>query len=258
MLDHNTDEDWEEFARSEPYWSVLSAEEFRRKNLRPEVVERFFRSGEESIASVVEVLGQHYGSPKSFELSLDFGCGLGRLLLPLAARSKKSIGLDVSPTMLKFCRENADRRNVRNIELVQSTDDLAPLAKYAGKVDLITSYIVFQHIPPRRGFQILNGLLRLLRRGGVGYLHFTFAAEMRSVKYEADNVCGSLYRYFERTPDGIRKLVEHPAGDTQIQMNHYNMNELLCYLYENGIADVSIKFTNHSGTLGAECYIRKS
>ncbi|MGC4050677.1 MAG: hypothetical protein QM757_14980 [Paludibaculum sp.] len=66
MPDHNTDQDWEDFARSEPYWSVLSAEEFRRKNLRPEAIERFFRSGEESISSIVDVLGQHYGSPKSF------------------------------------------------------------------------------------------------------------------------------------------------------------------------------------------------
>jgi cyclopropane fatty-acyl-phospholipid synthase-like methyltransferase len=256
--DNSTDSDWETFARAEPYWSVLAADEFKRENLTSEGIDRFFRSGEQHVASIVDTLSSRFAVPRTFGLSLDFGCGVGRLLFPLAAISKKAVGLDVSSTMLALCRKHGRERQVDNIELHESDDALTPVARYSGAVDLITSYIVFQHIPPRRGYRIFDGLVRLLRPGGVGFLHLTFAAAMQTVQYESCNVSGSLYGFYQRTTEGLMKLAEYPAGDAQIQMNHYNVNDLFCRLYQNGIADVFVRFTNHANTIGAEFYFQKS
>lgn len=257
MNEEGTDRDWESFAQKEPYWSVLSAEEFRGKNLSPEVMDRFFRSGVEHVESIVNILSSRFGIPRTFDVALDFGCGVGRFLFALAGVSKKAIGLDVSPTMLSLCGRHAEERRVDNIELYRSDDGLTAARQYTGAVDLITSYLVFQHIPPRRGYKIFHGLLQLLRPGGAGFLHFTFAAGMQSMQYESGNVTGSLYGYYQRTPDGLIKLMEYPAGDVQIQMNHYNMNDLLCQCYNNGISELFVTFTNHSNVLGAELYFRK-
>ena len=257
LVPDDTDRDWESFARTDPYWSVLSAEEFRNKNLTAESLDRFFHSGKAHVESMLDILMSRFAAPKRFTVSLDFGCGVGRLLFPLAAVSEKSIGLDVSPTMLNLCRQHAEKRHIENIELYQSDDDLSAISRHIGEVEVITSYIVFQHISPRRGYRIFNNLLRLLKPGGVGCLHFTFAATIQSLQHEADNVNGFLYGYYQRTSDGIIKLVEYPAGDIQIQMNHYSLNELYCYLYHNGVSDILARLTNHSNTIGAELFFRK-
>lgn len=257
VRDENTDLDWELFALKEPYWSVLSAEEFQRQNLTPELLDRFFRSGGDHVAAILDILTRRFGLPPNFDLSLDFGCGVGRLLFPLAAVSKKAIGVDVSPTMLSLCRRHAAERCIENIELCRADDELTMVSSYTGAIDLITSFIVFQHIPPRRGYRIFDALLRLLRPGGVGFLHVTFAAAMQSLQYEACNVTGSLYGFYQRTAEGILKLVEYPAGDVQVQMNHYNLNELFCRFYQHGIVDVFVRFTNHTNIIGAELYFKK-
>lgn len=257
MHDEDTDRDWESFAQKEPYWSVLSKEDFFRKNLNPEVLERFFHSGVDHVERIVSVLSSRFAMPQTFDVSLDFGCGVGRFLFPLAARSNKAIGLDVSPTMLSLCRQHAEERHVDNIELYQSDDGLKAVGQYVGSIDLITSYIAFQHIPPRRGYKIFHALLQLLRPGGLGFLQVTFAAGMQSVQYESCNVTGALYDYYQRTSDGLIKLAEVSAGDVQIQMNHYNVNDLFCQCYKNGISELLVRFTNHSNVLGAELYFRK-
>jgi len=255
--DDQTDRDWESFAQLDPYWSVLSTEEFHRKGLTAAVLDRFFKSGADHIGSTIAMLGSRFGAPTRFDISLDFGCGVGRLLIPLAAVSKKAIGLDVAPTMLALCRQHAEDRGVRNIELYRCDDQLSSVQQYAGAVDLITSFIVLQHIPPRRGAQIIASLLKLIRPGGYGYLQVTFAALIQSLHYEAASVTGTQYSFYQRTENGLVKLVERPVEDRQIQMNHYNMNEILCILYQAGIAEIVTRFTNHSNILGAEFYFRK-
>ena len=255
--DDQTDHDWESFAQADPYWSVLSTEEFHRDRLTPALLDRFFKSGAQHVESIITMLRWRFGAPARFGVTLDFGCGVGRLLIPLAATSDKAIGIDVAPTMLALCRQHADERNVKNIELYRSDDQLSSVQQYAGAVDLLTSFIVFQHIPPRRGARILVALLQLMRSGACGYLQITFAAMIQSLHYEAANVTGSQYGFYQRTSEGLVKLVERSVMDVQIQMNHYNMNEIMCLFYQVGITDVLVRFTNHSNIIGAEFYFQK-
>ena len=254
----DTDRDWESFALTDPYWAVFSSDEFRRENLTAESLDRLFASGNTQAEAIVQTFRNRFGAPGQVELALDFGCGVGRLLLGLAARSRKAVGVDVSPTMLALCSENVQRRQVANVELYRSDDQLSAVSQYTAAVDLITSYIVFQHIPPPRGYKIFDSLLRLLKPGGFGFLHFTFASSIEGLQHEGGNMTGSLYKYYQRTSGGLLKLFEYPAGDMQIQMNHYNLNELFCYLYESGVVNSFVQLTQHSGSLGAELYFQKA
>jgi cyclopropane fatty-acyl-phospholipid synthase-like methyltransferase len=257
VLDNNTDRDWEAFAKEEPYWSVISVDDFRRKNLTAQAIERFFKGGAEHMNSIIALLRSRFSITGRFKTTLDFGCGVGRLLFPLAQTSERAIGLDVSPTMLALCRQNAEERKVNNIELYQSDDDLTAVQQYAGSIDLVTSFIVFQHIPPRRGMHILGQLLSLLSPRACGFLHITFSATIDSLQYEGANVTGSTYRFYQRTLDGIIKLLEGPLGEVQIQMHHYNLNEVMCLFYSVGITEILTRFTNHTSTIGAEFYFQR-
>ena len=61
------------------------------------------------------------------------------------ARAERVVGVDVSPSMLAEARRNCDARGARNVELL-AADRLGTLAP---EFDLVHSFIVLQHIPPR-------------------------------------------------------------------------------------------------------------
>src|SRR4051812_39940850 len=159
------DDDWERFAQADPYFAVLTHERFKGSELSGDDREVFFASGQQHIDGVFHVLRSHFGCPERVDVTLDFGCGVGRLLLPLARRSGLALGVDVSPTMLQVCAANARQAGLTNIELLAGSDALANLRR---DVDLFTSVIVFQHIPPDIGYQRLRELLVRLKPGGLG------------------------------------------------------------------------------------------
>ena len=78
----------------------------------------------------------------------DFGCGVGRLVLPFAHYSREVVGIDISESMLKECEKNLNNRGINNCQLITSDDNLASLT---GSFNLIHSFITFQHIPVGTG-----------------------------------------------------------------------------------------------------------
>lgn len=51
---------------------------------------------------------------KSSEI-LDIGCGPGKYSVEFSKKSKYVTGIDISPNMIKYARENAEKLNIRNI-----------------------------------------------------------------------------------------------------------------------------------------------
>jgi len=77
--------------------------------------------------------------------TIDFGCGVGRLTLPLARDSASVPGVDVSPGMLSEAQKNSAERGVSNVRFA---------LEVSGRFGLVHSFIVLQRIPPRRGLPI--------------------------------------------------------------------------------------------------------
>jgi SAM-dependent methyltransferase len=175
--------------------------------------------------------------------SLDFGCGVGRVLLPLANESEKAVGVDISETMLLTARRNALDQNVKNVEFVRSDDELSELSS---GYDFLHSVIVFQHIPPTRGIVILSRLLDRLHAGGYFWLHLTFAKDRRFLDNAIRHV--EVYRMDVAS---IALLQERPADESAlISMYDYDLNQVFWTLMKTGIDSIHMHFTDHGGCYG--------
>src|SRR5512141_108024 len=95
---------------------------------------------------------------------LEIGCGVGRLLVPLAGRVKVAHGVDISPVMIEKSKTYAaGSPNVRT-ELTDGAFAFLPDAC----LDFVFSFIVFQHIPDRAPIRrYVEEAARVLKPGGV-------------------------------------------------------------------------------------------
>lgn len=259
MDPYKTDRDWEALASANPYWAVLTHPNYLGRELSPGAKDEFYESGRQIVEAIIDALSKRLNARRGgYSCALDFGCGVGRLLFALAEKSAMAIGVDISESMLRTARRNAQERGVGNIELVSGDDGLAAVEPWAGKVDLLTSMIVFQHIAPQRGCRILDRLLDILAKGGVGYLHFTIAEAVSNIAHEQGPTTGRLFRYYQRTAEGLLRIAEmEPPKEEMMQMNHYNVNELLAIFYAHGISDLFIRQYQQQTTLGVEIAFRK-
>jgi SAM-dependent methyltransferase len=245
---------WESIARTDPYWGVVTDESYRKTNLTEEARARFFAQGEEAVAGRLKVLANRFKCPSQLGTTLEFGCGVGRLLLPLARRTRRMIGVDVSPTMLKHCAENARNAGLDNVELVS---DLALVDLKQGAPDLVFSHVVFQHIPPEVGVRCLAILLELLRPGGWGFVHVTYANDIGHIPKEAAEA-GAHYRYYQRMGNQLIRFGKGPPPAEPLQeMNHYNLNEVMCLFADNQITRHYATAYRGGGVLGLEFYFQK-
>jgi len=224
---------WERFGRDDPYFGVLSHARFQRENLDDEALEAFYATGEDYVEHVIALAQARRGEPLSLTRALDFGCGVGRLLIPLARRADEAVGVDVSPSMLAETRRACETRGIGNVVLDQ-TDALASLAP---DFDLITSHIVFQHIPTATGYELLAALARLLAPGGVGVLEFSLTP--------ASILARPFYGVLRSLPPARRLwnlLRRRDADYPFMEMNVYRLERLLAVLREHGIGEVSVRY----------------
>lgn len=249
MISNDTDKDWEKFGKDDPYFGVLSDDAFKKDRLNPEALERFFASGEEFISEILSMASRLAGAEFRPKSALDFGCGVGRLVIPLSRRCDRVVGVDVSPSMIREAVENCRKRNRTNVVF----HDSVQAAGAAGKFDFINSFIVFQHIPPDRGYAILRQLVDSLAPGGVAALHFTFLIRTSAPR----RAVGWLRRRFNFVNALINMAKGKALGTPFMQMNGYRMNDLLAVVHDAGCKDSLVSFTNHQGHLGAILVFRK-
>lgn len=122
--------------------------------------QQFWASGERDLATVV--LRDVVLSPGA--LALEIGCGLGRLLRPLASRVEKAWGVDISDEMVTRAREALF--DVANAEVLPTDGTLAHFDD--ATIDLVISFIVFQHIPAKRLVSAyIREAARVLKSNGV-------------------------------------------------------------------------------------------
>lgn len=161
---------WEDLARREAYFRVLTSEGSAAAPGNADATVAFFETGEDDVANLLAAITSVLGHDLRMTSTLDFGCGVGRLTLPLARRSLRVVACDAAPTMLAHAQRNAEAAAVRNITFMRSED----LASWSMTFDLICSLLVFQYIPRVRGYAILSALMHSLAPGGVAAIQITF------------------------------------------------------------------------------------
>lgn len=232
----DTDADWRELGKSQPYWGVITQPDYRTENLTPARLDAFYASGVAEIADIARRIAAVTGvTPQG--RALDFGCGTGRLAEAMASYAQ-TIGCDISPGMLVEARKRGGKAHY-----VDTLPD--------GPFDWINSYIVFQHIPPERGLPLMETLLARLAPGGVVSLQVTVWREA----------------YLQPpSPRGWRRLVHPLLGAMRIArvkrgailMYDYNLSRIASLLNRAGIEDFHLVSTVHGGHHGVIILGRKT
>jgi SAM-dependent methyltransferase len=238
-MDMSTDIAWEEWGRRDPYFGVITDPKYRHAGLNAHVKQDFFETGESHVHHVLATARKYVDSEFTPRNVLDFGCGVGRLLVPFAKIADQVVGLDVSPSMLAEARRNCDERQLHNVRLLTSDDALSGLTD---TFDLIHSSIVFQHIPVSRGRGIFAKLLQHLRPGGVGAIQITYSKTC----FAATHGIAPSQPFL---PDSAAPVFPS-EGDPVMQMNPYNINELLFLMQQQGVRHFHGEFSDHGGELG--------
>ncbi len=238
VLTNDSDKTWEAFGKSDPYFGVLTHDDYRIDNLTQDRKRAFFESGERCTEFMLGTVREHLDSSFQPANGLDFGCGVGRLTIPLARLCKSMIGVDVSDSMLAEATKNARERGVSSATFVKSDDRLS---RISGPLDFVHSLIVFQHIPCHRGELILKRLIDLLRDGGVGMLHFTCSWSSETPR--ARRLLTEAYKSVPLLYAARNVLKRLPAGERMMQMNRYDLNRLLRILHESGCHRLHVRFT---------------
>lgn len=251
----NTDYEWEIWGKKDPYFGVLTDDKYRSKNITEVAKTDFFESGAIHVRHVLSVCRKHFDPDFIPKRALDFGCGVGRLIIPLAAIADEVVGLDISEAMLTEARGNCKEYRVENADSLKSDDDLSALN---GKFDFIHSYIVLQHIPIARGKRIFLKLIEHLSEEGIAAIHITYSKSRYSGQYTLLKIAwlrsflqGS-YRTFKYY---WRKVFQR--GEASMQMNTYSLTEILFLIQSAGVTYSVSEFTDHGGELGVFLYFQK-
>ena len=227
-------EKWEELGSKDPYFAVATLDKFKDGNLSDDHRTEFFYSGEAHVHELFNKISCMFGSQIDPKRVLDFGCGVGRTVIPLASRAVQVVGVDISEKMLAEARGNCSDRGITNVTFLQTDDFLESSEEF----DLVHSFIVFQHIKPHIGLGIFRELIRRLKPGGVGAVHFT---------YSSSNSFQTLpFKVFRDFPlmERIRALVKRDK-EPLIPIYLYNLGDILDVLQNNQCRGVSMQFTNH-------------
>ena len=239
--------DWEDLARREPYFAVLTNEGLPGVAGNRVATAEFFETGEADIAALIEAMASLLGRDIHPASTLDFGCGAGRLTLPLARISTRVTGCDIAPAILAHARQNIERAGMRNVTLL-GNEELNALPD--GQFDFACSLLVFEHILPATGYALIRTILRLLAPRGVAALHIPF--ERRGgLRRHARFMRGSSRR---RPTVGMRHRV---GGLPFLQRNEYDEGRLVRIIEASGARLAGSFATPHSETVSAVLIVEK-
>jgi SAM-dependent methyltransferase len=239
--DLSTDHAWEEWGRHDPYFGVITDPRLRRSEITELSKREFFESGSNHVNYVLQTIERMIGPDFAPRTVLDFGCGVGRTLIPFAKIAQQAVGADVSASMLQEARRNCDAQQLTNVSLIVSDDSVSAMTD---KFDLVHSFIVFQHIPPARGRLIFRNLLDRIGPAGIAAIHVLYSKIQYADTFGIAPVSISSAAPRQPMPQPVQ------SANPEMQMNPYIMNELFFFMQNKGVQRFYSEFSDHGGELG--------
>ena len=152
-------ESWENLAKLDPYWSVLSDSD---KIDNGWDLITFYSTGKMQIEKILTLLKEN-GIKIRANCALDYGCGVGRLSEALAGIFLQVIGVDFSQNMINL----AEAHNVFH-NLTYKRVNGRDLLEFSDKTfDLVISLITLQHTIPKIQYNIIREMSRVIKDDGV-------------------------------------------------------------------------------------------
>jgi SAM-dependent methyltransferase len=166
---------WTSLGQTEPYWSVLSAEQYKRVGFEQHS-QGFWKSGKDVVDVFQAFLARNGVALSEDSVCLELGCGVGRVTRWLAPDFRSVIALDVSPPHLTLAKSRLEADEIANVTfgILQDIKDLEQIPD----IDVFFSVIVLQHNPPPVIRHMLSTILAKLKQGGIAYFQVpTYARE---------------------------------------------------------------------------------
>jgi SAM-dependent methyltransferase len=189
---------WSHFGRVDPYWSVLTDDRWRTKNMtKAATIEAFHATGQADLLRLEAWFRRNSLELKREMVCAEYGCGVGRFTQWLATRFGHVLAFDISEPHLDAARERLRRLGIKNVDfvLVRGRADLQMLSG----VNLFYSMIVLQHNPPPIMTDVLAGAFAGLKNGGCCFFQIpTYSA----------NYSFSIRSYQQNLPAG-KKMEMH-------------------------------------------------
>jgi len=221
---------WNAFGERDPLWAIRTNPD--KKNGGWDEGE-FFASGEEDIASFLAQAAEKK-LPAAFGTALDFGCGVGRLSLPLADRFADVVGVDCAPSMI----ERAAAYNTRPEKVRYLLNDKEDLSLFPDdSFDFIISLFVLQHMPKVLFTPYIGEFVRVLKPGGA--LIFQLVGECLAPDEEVRH---SSRRWLASLLARLRYAVRGPA----MEMHGADPAEVKVLLSAAGGRVVDVAETRHA------------
>lgn len=225
--------DWNRIGATDPYWGVLAREEYRGA-ISDEMKTRFLQSGEHYAQRLLATIQRMQPGFRP-RRALDFGCGVGRVTIPLA-RECDVVGVDVSDSMIAEARRNVAAAGVASRVTFSKVIE--------GQFDLVHSLGVLQHVPWREGVPLLAQLVGSLAPGGVAVLDIPYWREASPLRR-------AVYWTRGRIPgmNGLVNLVRRRRwSDPLILMERYDLNVVMRLFLQAGISrmHVVLEYGNRS------------
>lgn len=166
----------------------------------------FMKTGDAEIETVLNHLATLGYVPAFDGMTLDFGCGVGRLTQAMARRFAYCAGVDISTQMIG----NAESLNQNSRCCYLAMD--GPLLPFADKMfSFIYSNIVLQHVPRRYSLGYLREFERVLKPGGI--LVFGVQDRFAAPDFSARMV---RIRHILRLRSRMRSALGWSGGDMQM------------------------------------------
>lgn len=236
-MSSSVDRGWERFAAREPYFAAVTDPRFLQANLTPQHEREFFASGETLVAwmlaTIDAALVPHF-APMS---TLEFGCGPGRLALPLATRPGHVVAVDRSDAMLRLARANAERRGLAEIVFQPAVEFLAQPRPF----ELVVCYHVLQRLPRGEALALVRRLQAAIAPDGVGV--FQWCCRSR------EPLAVDASRWVRERVPGANVLANRvkgkPAGDPFVPTHVYGVEEMLAEFTAAGLDPVHVAVERH-------------
>lgn len=244
----STDKAWELFGQQDPYYGVLSHSKYRGQ-LSAQRKQEFMESGEHYVSRLLETSERIFGKIESRKRALDFGCGVGRLVIPFSKRFSEVVGVDISDSMLAEASKNCEEAEAHNVFFEKS---IADRMGDHGQFDYVNSYVVFQHIPVARGMKLIEGLLSQVASGGQAMLHMSLRRDF--------SISTTIKYFVKHRIWGARQIYNvlsgYPINRPAMQMNEYDLLSVIEAFGRHGL-ETFIALEDHNFVMTARIYGRR-
>lgn len=152
---------WNLFAKTDPYWAVLTEPDKQGQRWK---IDEFFATGRRDVDVTLQRVREVLPGWQPAGAALDFGCGVGRLTQGLAAHFEQVTGVDISSGMIALAR-----RHNRHGEPITFVENAEPsLERFASNsFHFVLSLITLQHIAPEYSRRYVAEFARICAPGGV-------------------------------------------------------------------------------------------